>query len=120
MDKAVNMKVILCLFEQLSGLKINFNKSKLFCFGNAKTVQHQYKQLFGCEVGSLPFRYLGIPIHYRKLLNKVWKEIEDSLEKKLSCWKGKLLSYGARLVLINAVLTSLPMFMLSFFEIPKG
>ena len=30
------------------------------------------------------------------------------------------MSYGARLTLINAVLTSLPMFMLSFFEIPKG
>jgi hypothetical protein len=33
---------------------------------------------------------------------------------------GKLLSYGDRLILINSILTSLPMFMLSFFEIPKG
>lgn len=32
----------------------------------------------------------------------------------------KILSYGRRLVLINALLTSLPMFMLSFFELPKG
>lgn len=55
MDKAINMKLILCLFEQLSGLKINFHKSELFWFGNAKMEQHQYKQLFGCEVGSLPF-----------------------------------------------------------------
>ena len=31
-----------------------------------------------------------------------------------------MLSYGDRLVLINSVLTSLPMFLLSFFEIPKG
>ena len=31
-----------------------------------------------------------------------------------------MLSYGDRLVLVNAVLTSLPMFMLSFLEIPKG
>lgn len=30
------------------------------------------------------------------------------------------MSYGARLVLINAFLTCLPMFMLSIFEIPKG
>ena len=27
------MKLILSLFEQLSGLKINFHKSELFCFG---------------------------------------------------------------------------------------
>jgi hypothetical protein len=31
-----------------------------------------------------------------------------------------MLSYGDRLVLINSVLTSLPMFMLSFMEIPVG
>ena len=31
-----------------------------------------------------------------------------------------MLSYGDRLVLITSVLTSLPMFLLSFVEIPKG
>jgi hypothetical protein len=30
-----------------------------------------------------------------------------------------MLSVGGRLVLLNSVLSSLPMFMLSFFEIPK-
>lgn len=119
LKKAIDMKLILCLFEQLSGLKINFHKSEVFCFGNAKEEENQYKQLFGCELGSLPFRYLGIPIHYRKLLNKERKAIEDRFRKKLSSWKGNLLSYGERLVLINVVLTSLPMFMLPFFEIPK-
>lgn len=42
------------------------------------------------------------------------------MKKKLSCWKGKLVSYGGRLVLINSVLTSMPMFLLSFFEVPIG
>ena len=36
LGKARNMKLVLCLFEQLSGLKINFHKSELFCFGRAK------------------------------------------------------------------------------------
>jgi hypothetical protein len=118
-EKAVNMKLILCLFEQLSGLKINFHKSEIFCFGKAKDIQQDYRQIFGCEVGSLPFKYLGIPIHYRKLLNKEWKPVEDRFEKKLGCWLGKILSYGDHLVLINSVLSSLPMFLLSFFQIPK-
>jgi hypothetical protein len=54
------------------------------------------------------------------LLNKEWKPIEDQFEKKLASWLGKLLSYGDRLVLINSVLTSIPMFLLSFFAIPIG
>ena len=49
-DKAVNMKLILSLFEQLSGLKINFHKSEIFCFGKAKVSQSKYRKIFGCEV----------------------------------------------------------------------
>jgi hypothetical protein len=118
--KAVNMKLILCIFEQLSGLKINFHKSEIFCFGGAKDDEQQYRHIFGCEAGSLPFRYLGIPIHFKTLRNSDWYPVETRFEGKLGCWKGKLLSYGDRLVLINSVLTSLPMFMLSFLQIPKG
>jgi hypothetical protein len=120
LDKALNMKLVLCIFEQLSGLKINFHKSEIFCFGRAKEMEADYKILFGCDIGSLPFRYLGIPIHFRKLKNGEWKLVEDRFEKKLSCWAGKMLSYGDRLTLINSVLTSLPMFMLSFLRIPVG
>jgi hypothetical protein len=114
------MKFILRIFEQLSSLKINFHKSEIFCFGKAKDMEHQYRNIFGCESGALPFKYLGIPIHYRTLKNAEWNPIECRFASKLSCRRSKMLSYGDRLVLINFVLTSLPMFMLSFLEIPVG
>ena len=77
--KARNMKLVLCLFEQLSGLKINFHKSELFCFGRAKEEQDTYQQLFGCGLGSLPFSYLGIPIHHQKLTNKIMEMHQRSI-----------------------------------------
>jgi hypothetical protein len=43
------MKMLLAAFEQLSGLKINYHKSELFCFGEAKDHELQYEQLFGCK-----------------------------------------------------------------------
>jgi hypothetical protein len=76
-QKATNMELILCVFEQLSGLKINFHKSGLFCFGEAKQCEQQYAQLFGCGIGTYPFRYLGIPMHTRKLGNKDWQFVEN-------------------------------------------
>ena len=79
-----------------------------------------YIELFGCNAGQFPFRYLGIPMHHRQLRNIDWRKVEEHFEKKLTCWKAKHLSYGGRLVLLNSVLSSLPMFMMSFFEIPKG
>jgi hypothetical protein len=35
LEKAQNLKLIFAAFEQLSGLKINFHKIELFCFGEA-------------------------------------------------------------------------------------
>jgi hypothetical protein len=118
-DQARNMKLLLTTFEKLSSLKINFHKSEIFLFGQAKYYEFQYQQQFGCKKVSYPFKYLGIPMHYRKLNNVDWKMIEERIEKKLSYWKCKYLSLCRRLVFINAVHTSLPMFMLSFSEVPK-
>ena len=41
-EKATNMKMLICAFEQLSGLKINFHKSEIFYFGQAKELEQQY------------------------------------------------------------------------------
>ena len=81
-EKATNMKMLICAFEQLSGLKINFHKSEIFYFGQAKEMEQQYSQLFGCQSGKYPFRYLGIPMHFRKLSNADWRIIEEKFEKK--------------------------------------
>jgi hypothetical protein len=94
LEMARNMKLLLSAFEQLSGLKINFHKSEILCFGKAKEYELQYEQLLGCKKGSYPFKYLGIPMHHRRLSNKDWEIIEERIEKKLSSWKGKYLSVG--------------------------
>jgi hypothetical protein len=83
------MKLVLDIFKQLLGLKINFHKSELYCFKNAKEVENQYKELFGCESRTLPFKYLGIPIHFRKLKNGEWKLVEDQFNLKLGSWIRK-------------------------------
>jgi hypothetical protein len=77
-------------------------------------------RIFGCTTANLIFKYLGIPIHYRKLLSKEWKPVEDHFEWKIARWICKMQSHGDCLVPINFVLTSLSMFVLSFFEIPKS
>jgi hypothetical protein len=42
-DKAKKMKLLLSAFEQLSSLKINFHKSEIFCFSQAKDYELQYE-----------------------------------------------------------------------------
>ena len=56
----------------------------------------------------------------REHINVDRKRVEERFEKRLSSWKGKHLSTGGRLTLLNSVLSSLPMYTMSFFAIPKG
>jgi hypothetical protein len=83
-------------------------------------MQEDYSSIFGCQGQTYPLKYLGILMHHKRLSNSVWKIIEQRIEKKLSNWKGKHLSVGGRLILIDSVLTSLIMFTLSFFEVLRG
>jgi hypothetical protein len=63
---------------------------------------------------------MGIPIHFKKLKKWGVEAREDCFEHKLASWMGKHLSYGDRLVPVISIFTSLPMFILSLFEIPIG
>ena len=66
-EEAKNMKLIFTTFEQLSGLKINYHKSELYCFGDAKQEQDNYMGIFRCQVAETPFTYLGI---YRFIISE--------------------------------------------------
>ena len=90
LEQAKNLKLLLCAFEQLSGLKINFHKSEIFCYGAAKEMQDFYTDLFGCNAGEYPFRYLGIPMHHRKLFNSEWGKIEEHFQKKTLLLESKV------------------------------
>ena len=82
LDKARNLKLLLSPFEKMSGLKINFHKSELLCFGEAQDEAHLYAELFECGLGQFPITYLGILMHCQRLTNAEWKHVEESLQKK--------------------------------------
>jgi hypothetical protein len=99
LEKAKNLKLVLSAFEKLSGLKINFHKSELFSFRETKERVSDYVEHFGCNEGTWPFMYLGIPMSPRKFFNKDWKGVQERFHKKLSSWKGLNLCSLRRCVL---------------------
>ncbi|KAK5786119.1 hypothetical protein PVK06_040746 [Gossypium arboreum] len=72
-----------------------------------------------CKIRELLFNYLGIPLgdDLRKISSG--NGIKERVERKLSDWKCSSLSWAARIVLINVMLSSLPIyFMLLKVEFP--
>ena len=80
-----NLKFILILFEKMSGLKINFQKSEVYCFGNANNNKDAYAEIFTCPIKNLPMSYLGVPIDHKTLSNSQWSKTEEKFEKKIEC-----------------------------------
>jgi hypothetical protein len=89
LEGARNLKFILCLFESMSGLKINFHKSEIFCFGKAKEIDYLYADIFTCPIGCLPMKYLGVPIDNKKINKSLWVPTIEKLEKRLAGWQGR-------------------------------
>ncbi|GAU12294.1 hypothetical protein TSUD_142030 [Trifolium subterraneum] len=72
-----------------------------------------------CRVGKVPFLYLGLPIGGNPLRLIFLAPVVTRIKKRLSRWKSRFLSFGGRLILLKSVLTSLPVYALSFFKAPS-
>jgi hypothetical protein len=114
-----NLKRILMLFEKVSGMRVNFHKSECIPLNVDEGKAHEIAPVLGFPLGKLPFRYLGVPLHFEKLKREDLQPIMDKLLKRLAGWRGRLLAYGSRLVLIKTCLTSIPIYLLSFFKFLK-
>ncbi|CAN4115232.1 unnamed protein product [Withania somnifera] len=65
-------------------------------------------EIIGCNIGSFPSTYLGLPLGAKYKSNEIWTEVIEKFVKRLATWKMQYLSFGGRLTLINSVLESLP------------
>ena len=117
--KANNLKIVLSCFEQVSGMKINYTKSELIPIGMEAEEFSPFATILGCSVGSFPIKYLGIPLHHDKLRREDVQPLVDKILKRMAGWRGKLLSYAGRILLIKTCLASIPIYLLSFFKFPK-
>ncbi|GJZ00485.1 putative RNA-directed DNA polymerase, eukaryota, reverse transcriptase zinc-binding domain protein [Tanacetum coccineum] len=106
-------------FYLASGLKLNISKSNLYGVGVPEDDLQDMTQVTGCQAGSFPFTYLGLPIGKNMRRKSSWITIVDRFKAKLSTWKENLLSIGGRYTLIKSVLGSLKIYYFSLFKAPK-
>ncbi|GKU98657.1 hypothetical protein SLEP1_g11630 [Rubroshorea leprosula] len=118
-DNIWTAKCIMRAFELVSGLKINYRKSSLIGVNTDEDWIRSMAWMLNCKTESLPCKYLGMPLGANPKRITTWRPLIDSFRRKLSVWKGRFLSLGGRITLINAVLSSLPVFLMSVYLLPK-
>ena len=79
----------------------------------------EFAKVLGCKASSLPSTYLGLPLGAPYKSSRVWAGVEKRFKKRLALCKRKYLSKGGRQTLIKSILSSLPIYFMSLFVIPK-
>jgi hypothetical protein len=80
------LRAVLVLFESLSGLKVNFNKSLLVGINISYSWLYEAATVLSCKVGKIPFMYLGLPIGGNPRRLKFWEPIVNRIKSRLSGW----------------------------------
>lgn len=104
------LKFLLFFFEEMSGMKINYQKSEVYVLGVGKEEELRIANMLNCKVGDMPFTYLGLPMHTERVGMKEFRPIIQKVEKGLQSWKSGYLTYGGREIKINSCLSSAPMY----------
>ena len=107
-------------FSTASGLSPNIDKSSIFIAGSNPLYKEAVVSLFGYLLGSLPVRYLGIPLLSSKLTAADCMELVDRITARIRSWTTKFLSYAGRLQLIQSVLFGIHSFWASLLLLPKS
>ncbi|XP_074288930.1 uncharacterized protein LOC141614073 [Silene latifolia] len=107
-------------FSEASGLAMNQEKSEIYMNGVPPLEAEAILHLSGFQVGHFPFKYLGIPISYKKISNAECNILVDRIVTRIRSWGAKKLSYAARLVLVRSVLSQMHSYWARIFLLPKG
>ena len=113
------VKEMLQDFHASTGLRVNFHKSCILPINVDEAETARLASVFGCQVGTLPFTYLGLPVGTTKPRIQDLFPVVDRVERRLSA-SSSLLNQGARLQLLQSVLSSLPIYFLCSLCLPAG
>ncbi|KAJ9536716.1 hypothetical protein OSB04_un000101 [Centaurea solstitialis] len=116
----VVLKEVLAEFGSISGLKPSLAKSAVYFSNVDPDTQHSILQVLSFQVGTLPFRYLGVPLSSKKLVVADFAILVDKVRSRILNWKSKFLSFGGRLQLIKSVLESLQLYWMAIVTFPTS
>lgn len=113
------LKKILTFFVQATRLCTNLQKTKVYPISCDGANLEDILGGFPAAVKSLPCRYLGIPLHFKKLRWVDYVPLPDKVGCNLPGWKGKLMNKATRAQLVKTVLTFIVTYHAIVFPLPK-
>ncbi|XP_058783557.1 uncharacterized protein LOC131658261 [Vicia villosa] len=111
-----SVKAILRGFEMVSGLKVNFYKTKIFGINLCEWSMRSIVSFMSCCEDHLPFKFLGVMVGDNPRRLHMWKDVISNIRNILPPWRSRFLSVRGRVVMVNALLNFIPIYSLSFYK----
>lgn len=112
---------ILSRYEAASGQCINRAKSAItFSSKTNMAAKIRVKQELNISNEGGIGKYLGLPEHFGRRKRDIFAEIIDRIRQKAHSWSARYLSGAGKMVLLKAVLASMPTYAMSCFKLPKS
>lgn len=98
---------------------MNVSKSRVYFLHSNKRLKETIIKILGFKEGSFPIQYLGVSLFTRHMDYKFWEGIIGKIRSKASSWKNHWLSQAGRIIMIKSVLSTIPIYHMSVYNISK-
>ena len=82
-EQLLSIRLALSCFQFFTSLKVNVGKSEIIPIREVNNLD-ALANILSCKVGSLPMKYLGMPLGTSFKTASIWNPILEKMEKKLS------------------------------------
>nr|KYP34983.1 Putative ribonuclease H protein At1g65750 family [Cajanus cajan] len=119
-DQVEIIQTCLDLFCSSSGQKVSQDKTRIHFSKNVSwRVREEISNKFGFLRTDNLGKYLGVPIHHRRVNRVLFKGVVEKVNQRLSSWKAKTLSFAGRVTLTQSVLSALPSYLMQSVYLPR-
>ncbi|RVW33139.1 putative ribonuclease H protein [Vitis vinifera] len=119
-EELQTLKSLLLVFGQISGLKVNLDKSNLFGINLDQNHLSRLALMLDCKASDWPILYLGLPLGGNPTACGFWDPVIERISRRLDGWQKAYLSLGGRITLLHSCLSHIPSYFLSLFKIPAS
>ena len=119
-EELQTLKSLLLVFGQISGLKVNLDKSNLFGINLDQNHLSRLALLLDCKASDWPILYLGLPLGGNPTACGFWDPVIERISRRLDGWQKAYLSLGGRITLLQSCLSHITSYFISLFKIPAS
>ena len=117
----LKLQSILLQYEEASCQKINKDKSSI-TFSSKKPLETRImvKETLDIMKEGGSEKYLGLPKHFARRKRDLFTTIVDRIRQRASTRSSRFLSKAGKLMMLKPVLTAIPTYSMSCFELPAS